>query len=259
MTTPRTFRVTSPHMRGEDIENWQREIRDEFAKLDIDCPINPDGIYGVVTRSYTASLVHALGMTAAEVMADGVTPELRTKIRQRDLTNNEQQLFAERKDWRRKLRKRYASSHIVTVHRPVAKILEDSWGFHPPVHDGLDVITLPNAQLYAMVKCRVIDVRSGGWWGKAPSGDVSKGDGIIQFEILESVGPFKKGHHIGYGHAEHAKVKVGQVVFPGDYIGHAGLAVAWHIHLMHNDGSVGNRGVGNLDPRPLLDYAVKHG
>ena len=258
MDIPRTFKVDSPHMRGSDVEAWQREIKTEFARMDIDCPIKPDGIYGVVTRAYTASLAHALGMNASEVMAAGVTPELRSRIRNRDFTHQEQQRYAERQDWRRKLRDRYESSTVVDVHRPVTKILEDSWGYHPGVHDGLDVITLPDAKIFAMVRSRIIDVRSGGWWGKSPSGDISKGDGIVQMEVLENVGPFKRGHHIGYGHAEYPQVVRGQVVEAGKLVAHAGLAVAWHIHLMYNDGST-DRGVGNIDPRPILDYAVKHG
>jgi murein DD-endopeptidase MepM/ murein hydrolase activator NlpD len=145
------------------------------------------------------------------------------------------------------------------VHAPVDKILTDTWGYHPPGHDGVDVICEPDAVLRAMVKSKVIDVRTGGWWGKAPSGDVWKGDGIIQIEVLEDVGPFRKGQHIGYGHAEKPYVKVGQIVVAGQPLGHAGLAVAWHIHLMVNNGEVGLRGVGTRDPRPLLDYAVKNG
>ena len=109
-----------------------------------------------------------------------------------------------------------------------------------------------------MVKSKVIDVRASGWWGKAPSGQVSKGDGIVQLEVLESVGPFKKGQHIGYGHCEHARVRVGQVVQAGETIALAGLAVAWHIHLMVNDGGT-KKGIGTRDPRPHLDYSVKHG
>jgi hypothetical protein len=42
-------------------------------------------------------------------------------------------------------------------------------------------------------------------------------------------------------------------------LGHAGLANAWHVHLMHNDGSVGTRGIGNLNPEPLLNYTIEHG
>lgn len=245
-------------MRGDDIASWQRELKDEFARMDINAPIKVDGIYGVTTRAYTASLAHALGMNASEVMAEGVTPELRSKIRNRDLTHQEQQRYNERQTWRRKLRDRYESVGVTGVARPVAKILEDSWGYHPGVHDGLDVITLPDAQIFAMVRSRIIDVRGSGWWGKNPSGDVSKGDGIVQMEVLEDLGPFKRGHHIGYGHAEYAQVNVGEVVKPGQLVAHAGLAVAWHIHLMYNDGST-DRGIGNIDPRPILDYAVKHG
>jgi murein DD-endopeptidase MepM/ murein hydrolase activator NlpD len=161
---------------------------------------------------------------------------------------------AKYKDYRARLRRSWDRAD---VHPPVAKILADTWGYHPPVHDGVDVICPPNAVLFAMCKAKVIDVRSGGWWGKAPSGDVTKGDGIIQLEVLENIGPFKKGHHIGYGHAEKATVKVGQTVNAGDVIGHAGLAVAWHVHLMYNDGST-KKGIGNIDPRPILDYSVGH-
>lgn len=111
----------------------------------------------------------------------------------------------------------------------------------------------------AMVKSKIIDVRSAGWWGKSPSGPVSRGDGIVQMEVLESVGPFKKGMHIGYGHCEHARVKVGQVVQPGEVVALVGFAVAAHIHLMVNDGRFGKQGRGSQDPRPLLNYAVKNG
>ena len=254
----RTFVVANPHMRGDDITRWQKEIAHEFLRMDIVCPIKADGVWGVASRAYCASLCHALGMRATSVMAHGVTPDLRIRIRNRQLTPDEQKRMMDRVDWRRRLRLRYATAQVVGVHRPVAKILADSWGFHPPVHDGIDVITLPDAAIFAMVKSRVIDVRPGGWWGKAPSGDVTKGDGIIQLEVLETVGPFKKGHHIGYGHSEKAVVRVGDVVEPGTKIGHAGLAVAWHIHLMYNNGST-SKGIGNLDPRAILDFAVANG
>lgn len=258
---PRTFKIDDPHMHGDDIKSWQGEIKDLFDEMDIDCPIKVDGIYAVATRSYTASLCNSLGMIASEVMSNGVTPELRTRIRHRDLTAGEKarmqspELIA----YRRALRKRYDSGQVTGVHRPVTKILEHSWGYHPGVHDGLDVITLPDPPIFAMVKSRIVDVRSAGWWGKAPSGDVSKGDGIVQMEILDTVGPFIKGHHIGYGHAEKATVTVGQIVQPGQQVAHAGLAVAWHIHLMYNNGTAGTRGIGNLDPAPILNYAIAHG
>lgn len=259
---PRTFSIESPLMKGNDIQLWQRDIPREFEKMGIDnCPIVVTGSYDVATRSYTASLCHALGLDAGHEMAKGVTPALRSKIRNRTMTPAEDRLFhsAGLVAYRRALRARWAA---VKTHMPVTKILADDWGYHPGVHDGLDVICLPNATVFAMCKAKVFDVRASGWWGlgAAPSGGhaVSEGDGIVQLQVLEDLGPFKKGHHIGYGHVEHAKVKQGDVVEAGDAIALAGFAKAWHIHLMYNDGST-SKGIGNIDPRAILDYTVRHG
>lgn len=252
----RTFKVGSKVMKGSDVKAWQQLIDKEFRHLGIDCPIKKDGIYGVHTRSYTASLLKARGILL-ERMEDGVTPELRIKIRNRQMTAAETKRFHSkaRQALRRRLKEQWRPKK---VHAPVSSIIADSWDYHPGVHDGIDVICKPNAAVFAMVKGKVIDVRAGGWWGNAPSGDVKKGDGIVQLEILENVGPFKKGQHIGYGHCEHARVKVGDIVQAGEVIALAGLAVAWHIHLMLNDGST-NRGIGNRDPRAILEYSKKHG
>lgn len=95
-----------------------------------------------------------------------------------------------------------------------------------------------------------------GWWNKAPTGDVAKGDGIIVLRCEVDRGPFRKGLNIGYGHAEKAVVREGQRVKAGDHIGHAGLAVASHVHVMINDRS-DTRGVGDRDPRPYYEYAQK--
>lgn len=262
MAEPRTFKVTSPLMHGDDIRRWQIDIRNEFNELDIDCPIEADGIYGAITRSYNASLCHALGMYALDVMKDGITPELRTKIRHRELTVYEKERFNQIAyiKYRGDLRDKW-HPNAGRVHKPVSVILQHSWGYHPGVHDGVDVICNPDVPIFAMVRCRVIDVRPSGWWGLgAPSNpDIkAKGDGIIQVEILDNIGPFIKGNHIGYGHAEKAVVKIGQEVKAGQVLGHAGLANAWHIHLMCNDGST-DRGIGNRNPEPLLNYTIEHG
>jgi murein DD-endopeptidase MepM/ murein hydrolase activator NlpD len=266
MAEPRTFQVESPTMHGDDVRNWQNELIHEFHQLDINCPVEVDGYYGVQTRAYTASLCHALGMNAGEQMKDGLTPELRTRIRHRQLYDFERDRFTSEPyvEYRRALRKRWGrqAGGNGRVHKPVDDILQHSWGYHPPVHDGVDVICKPDVPIYAMVKCRVVDVRSSGWWGKGAPSDPNlkaKGDGIIQVEVLDDVGPFTKGHHVCYGHAEKAVVKVGDVVEAGHQLGHAGFANAWHVHLMHNDGNVGNRGIGNLNPEPLLAYTIEHG
>lgn len=258
MSNPRTFKVESPLMKGGDVKQWQKDVKALFKKLKIDCPIAVDGVYGQGTRSFTAELVHASGLSAKVQMKDGVTPELRIKLRNGDY--NKAQLKVRhskaRREYREKLRKRWSAAK---VHAPVSRIITDAWGYHPGVHDGVDVVSIEGAPAMAMIKSKIVDVRSGGWWGKSPSGDVSKGDGIVQMEVLESVGPFKRGMHIGYGHCEHARVKVGQIVHAGETVALVGLAVVAHIHLMVNDGKQGNRGVGTQDPRPFIDYAVKNG
>jgi murein DD-endopeptidase MepM/ murein hydrolase activator NlpD len=65
----------------------------------------------------------------------------------------------------------------------------------PNGHDGIDLICPPNAPVVAMTKSRVVRVSPAGWWGNnpqpSPGHPVSDGDGIIVFESLVDVGPFK--------------------------------------------------------------------
>lgn len=263
--TPRTFKLPprgKKPMTGSDVKQFQTDIKKVFKSIGIDCPIKIDGKYLQSTRGYAASLCEALGLSWKVVMKDGVTPELRTKLRHKQLTAAERKNFdsKKRKEYRAGLRDRW---RVRKVHTPLTRITTDDWGYVPGVHDGVDVTgERPGLPVFAMVKGRVIDVRMSDWWGNSPSGNVALGDGIVQIQVLETVGPFKKGDHIGYGHVEqpHNKplVKKGQIVQAGDQIGALGLAVTPHIHLMQNDGST-DMGKGNKNPRPALDYAIKHG
>lgn len=266
MSEPRTYKIDAPLMHGADIKRSQVEVRKEFEGMRIDYPLEADGVYGRATRSAYATLCTAQGILHYKAMEHGVTPELRSKLRDRDrLTARERERMAGAKAvaYRRRLRERFAGGG---VSKPVGRITQDSWGWHPRsganagrTHDGIDVGTNPKAPLLAMVKSRVVRADNGGWWGKAPSGDVSKGDGIVILECLEDVGPFRKGYCVGYGHAEGMRVKRGDVVEAGDVIARAGLAVIYHIHLMVNGGRYAKtQGRGDRDPRPFLDYAVKH-
>lgn len=157
--------------------------------------------------------------------------------------------------------KRLAAAEKPKVAAPMKKILEDSWGYHPPVHDGLDLICPANEPIYAMSPGVVVRADPSGWWGKGAPSDPAlkaKGDGIIVYRCTENVGPFKTGMNICYGHAEGAVVRVGQKVEAGQRLGHAGLANAWHVHLMVND-NPDTRGVGDRDPWPFYDFARKNG
>jgi murein DD-endopeptidase MepM/ murein hydrolase activator NlpD len=148
------------------------------------------------------------------------------------------------------------------VAAPVKPILQHSWGWHPGVHDGVDLITEADDVIYALCDATVIDVRSSGWWGKGARASgghsVAEGDGIIQLRCDIDAGPFRKGLHFGYGHAEKATVQVGQKVQAGQMIGHAGFANAYHVHFMVNRGGT-TKGIGDHDPYVYVDYAVRKG
>jgi murein DD-endopeptidase MepM/ murein hydrolase activator NlpD len=258
--SPRTFKLDTPLMEGEDIGDWQDWVKEKFASWSITYPIVRDEVYGQKTRSATASLMRAWGVdSAVEAMSAGVTPWWRTKLRDGRRTPEETAAFQseERVEYRRKLRERGFD-----VHPPIARIEQDSWGWHPGVHDGIDLICQWKAPLYAIVTGKVVRADSSGWWGlgaqPSPGHPVSDGDGIIIVESGVDIGPFKKGMHFGYGHAEGATVRAGDEVRAGDVIGQAGFANAAHVHFMVNDDPPVNglyRGVGDRDPRPYVDYA----
>ena len=255
---PRTFRLISPHMRGEDIKAWQQVLNKQFDNWGVNFHAPLGGEYGVPTRDASATVLHGLGIVLDE-MRNGITPELRIKVRDKKLSPTERLRRVQRRLWRRRLREKYAAGG---VGRPVAKIISSSWGWHPGVHDGVDLICPEDAPIFALCDAEVIDVRASGWWGlgaePSPGHPVSDGDGIIQLECLVDLGPFRKGMHFGYGHAEHATVRVGQKVKAGQRIGSAGFANASHVHFMVNSGNT-TRGVGDRDPMPYVRYALKHG
>jgi hypothetical protein len=140
---------------------------------------------------------------------------------------------------------------------PLKHILADSWGWHPGIHDGLDLICPASEPLFAICKATVVRADAGGWWGKGAPADPAlkaRGDGIVVIRSLVDAGPIQKGMNLCYGHAEHATVKTGQVVEAGDQIGHAGFANAWHVHFMVNMRK-DVLGLGDRDPKPVVDFA----
>lgn len=266
MADPRTFKIQDNPMKGDDVKAWEQELKELFKGIGIDAPIVANGTYADIDRSYTKSFCYAIGINDVDdAMSNGVTPSLRTYLRHWRTRHSdaEDKRMDERKDWRRRLRDRYGKIRDANqgdVSLFIKKLLADSWGYHPGIHDGIDLISLPDVPIYAPVKCKVVDVRSSGWWGLgAPSDPVlrAKGDGIVQLEVLETIGPFKRGDHIGLGHAEKARVHEGQVVSAGHWVANTGFANAWHIHCMQNDGST-MKGIGNKNPKPMVDYSIKH-
>lgn len=260
----RTFAITAPHMRGTDIEAWQRWLNGHLDYWGVDLHLDEDGDYGLLTRSTTASVAHGMGLKAADWMTDGVTPELRIKLRNANLTPDELACAHERRlTWLVEFRARYARANVST---PIANILQDSWGWHPGVHDGVDLIATWRSPLLAICTGKVVRVSSSGWWGNnpqpSPGHPVSDGDGIIILECTITDGPFRPGMHFGYGHAEGAEVEVGEHVQAGEMLGRVGFARAAHCHFMVNDDPPASglyRGVGDRDPLPFVVYAQGRG
>lgn len=257
MSEPRTFVVRTPHMKGRDVQTWQIDMRKQFERLDIDYPLTADGDYGVVSRDACASLCTALGIIHSKAMAKGVTPFLRAKIRNRDLTAAEEKRMngAKAKNYRRGLRERFKEGGVCS---PLVKIITHSNGYSA-WHDGVDLICPEDAPGFAVCKAKVIRADNAGWWGKgAPSPAVAaKGDGITIIRSLVDIGPIKKGMNFGYGHAEANRVKVGQIVEAGQRINKAGMANAPHFHMMVNMRR-DDRGVGDRDPWPIIKYCIEH-
>ena len=189
-------------------------------------------------------------------MCDGVTPALRYKLRNKRLSPVELGRFAARALWRAAFRKRYADKGMTAP--PLSSILSSSWGWTPPVHDGVDLICPTEAAIYALCDGEIVRADAGGWWGKGAPSDPTlrgKGDGIIVLRSTVDVGPFRRGLNFAYGHAEAPTVRAGQTVKAGTQIGRAGFANAWHVHFMVN-GRPDDRGVGDRDPMPFVDYAT---
>jgi murein DD-endopeptidase MepM/ murein hydrolase activator NlpD len=256
MADDRTFTITAPRMSGEDVKAWQQVLNKRLAEWKVAYQIKDDGDYGAITRDATATVLYGLGIKKM-LMAQGITPALRKKVRSRSLSPAEYATFVARTPWRRALKKKFEGGGFAS---PVSKILQSSWGWAPG-HDGVDLICPENAAVFALCDAEVIDVRPGGWWGLGAQGTaehpVSEGDGIIQIRCLTDAGPFTKGIHFGYGHAEKAMVKVGDRVKAGQQLGFAGWANCPHVHFMVNRGNT-TKGIGDHDPMPYVNYALKH-
>lgn len=257
----RTFIIASPHMTGRDIREWQRWLVAKFEGWKINYPLEIDGDYGQATRAATAAMCRAWGIHSANAaMSDGVTPSLRIKLREDRRTPEETVRFRSpvRVRYRQKLR---ARSHKLDVCYPVTNLITDANNWKPG-HDGVDLICPWEGPALAIVTGRIVRADAAGWWGAGPKPShghpVSDGDGIVILESTVNIGPFRRGMHFCYGHAEGAQVRVGASVKAGQVIARIGWANAPHVHFMVNNFEPVNGfyiGRGDRDPKPFLDYA----
>lgn len=101
----RTLQLTSPLMRGSDVERFQQDVNAELKRWNIDFSLDVDGAYGVETRDTARSVCYGLGLKSP-VMEHGATPAIRLKIRNRKLSTAERERFHARKPWRERLEAR---------------------------------------------------------------------------------------------------------------------------------------------------------
>lgn len=250
----RILKPSPSPQQGEDVKALQQGIN-QRARARGMRTVDVDGVFGPDTMKAALAVGWRLGALNSTLRKGHVTRGLQRIIRNPSLRTPAQLV-------RSKQRKPAPSGRVSYPIDP-ARLITDAWGYHPGVHDGVDLICPANEPLLAMCKARVVRVSASGWWGLgAPSdpGVAAKGDGIIILQALENTGPIKEGLNLCYGHAEHATVTVGQTVNAGHVIGRAGLANAWHVHFCVNDNPPVNgfyKGVGDRDPRPILNYAKK--
>lgn len=255
--------VTEPPMSGPDVKAFQLAIKHRLKATGLadQVPVAKHGMFTQATWEAFIEAAYTLGLREDSYLAldhgRGVASKGAQKFVRNPLARTDVQ--KQRAQERRKhVGPRYLGGGHVGA--PIDKILESSNGFQPG-HDGVDLICEPEAVLFAICDAEVIDVRPGNWWhlGAQPSHGhpISDGDGIIQLRCTVDAGPFKQGMHFGYGHAEQAVVSVGQQVKAGQRIGRAGFANAWHTHFMVNGGAT-DRGVGDRDPMPFVEYAQQH-
>jgi hypothetical protein len=79
-STSRTLVLRSPHMTGEDIGRFQRELNRRFEAWRINKRIDDDEDYGKHTRDAAREVCTGLGIAHHIAMKAGVTPALRDKI-----------------------------------------------------------------------------------------------------------------------------------------------------------------------------------
>ena len=238
-------------MRGGDVLDFQRWIKRKFEFWRVEYPLKTDGIWAQASRTALATIMYGMGV-ALDELRDGVTPELRIKLRNANLTPEELQRARDRAEWRDRLREKHRGGGVCM---PLARITDRSNGYSS-WHDGIDLICPRDAPGFAVCKSVVVRADNGHWWSKAAPRSWairSKGDGILVLRSLVDVGPIKKDMNFAYGHAEGMRVRKGQVVEAGHHVCRAGMANAPHFHFMVNMRRDA-RGLGDIDPWPILRW-----
>ena len=144
----RTFILKTPHMRGDDVAEFQDDLNVRYKDWGINKQIVKDDDYGQATRDAAAEVCTCLGIDAATAMEHGVDPDLRIKIRHPD-HRTPQELESS---------KGQAATHLRDSLKK--KFAESAHG----------VVTFDNVQVAAWIVPSLQWARLNGWTGHVVSG-----------------------------------------------------------------------------------------
>jgi murein DD-endopeptidase MepM/ murein hydrolase activator NlpD len=112
----RTFRLTTPPMKGTDVKSFQRMLNARFAAWGIHARVPENGEFDAHTRQAARRALLGLGVLS-EDYAHGITPALRSLIRTPSRRTPAQLERAKgQRGYVDKLRKRYAKGHAPSKH-----------------------------------------------------------------------------------------------------------------------------------------------
>jgi tellurite resistance protein len=116
---PRTFKVSKPPMKGDDVKAFQRVLNKRFAKWRVPVVLDIDGEFGPETRRAARQVAHGLGLAAADY-EHGITPAVRKVIQKPTLRTAAQKArFAQRAAFRKKLRAHATHRLVSGAHGPL--------------------------------------------------------------------------------------------------------------------------------------------
>ena len=144
----RTFILKTPHMRGDDVAEFQGDLNARYADWEIAKHIAVDDDYGQGTHDAAAEVCACLGIDAVKAMQHGVDPDLRVKIRHPD---------------------HRTAQEVEASKGPHATGLRDSLRkkFAESPHG---VVTFDGVQVAAWIVPSIQWARLNGWTGKVVSG-----------------------------------------------------------------------------------------
>jgi hypothetical protein len=117
---PRTFRITTPPMGGDDVKAFQRVLNGRFEAWAINRHIDEDGEYGPQTRRAAREAAYGLGLAAGDC-EHGITPVVRRVIRTPSIRTEKQLARARaRRAWLAKRRAALADPKPAAPAAPAA-------------------------------------------------------------------------------------------------------------------------------------------